>query len=960
MSSIFQKSFSSGEVCPSIYARCDLLKFATGLRTARNGFIARHGGFYNRQGTIYRSVASDSTHRVRLIPFSLSNDRNFQLEFGNLYVRILQDGVPVQTTLKDIQVITKAANAIITVKEFQSMLPGDQVTFAGVTGMTQINGLTGTIVSVISAVQFSVNIDSTGFSTYTGSGTVTPVTPRDIKYVTPYTEAMLREFTFSQSDQTLITAHQSGLPIQITYGAPESWSVIQSTNLVVPAIGKATITSGPSSAWTFFLSAASNATVGATYTIGGQTFTVAVTIAAQTVLVATNTVPPPTSGVLTKSGGTGDATITYVAMQNNAFQGLYFGITAIAQDTFEESLIATWGVANGVAAPWILTWGAVSGAIQYNIYRGASVGSLGFLDTTSNLTYTDDGTTLKPDYTSPPPIERIIFADAGSGGPGSMLPAAVGYFQQRRFWGNMGPPNVALGIPPTLPLFPNFSDRVFASRIGTPTFFNQQRPPPDDGQLSFRMINKIPQEIRHFLDIGKMCVFTAQGEWVLGGDPSSGGITPSAINPTNVSQNGSGFLAPLAIGSTALYTQFNKLLNTSIIRTFGFQFQVEGYRGDDVTIYSSHLTDGHQLYASAFQKLPHPIAWYVRDDGILLGMTFVPEQALLAWHRHDFTNGFVEDVMTSGDQVYMVIKRTINGSTVRSIERMATRSYASISDAIFVDSCTTFDGRNTDPTKTMTLTGGSTWSSDETLTLTSSAAFFSGASVGRFIHLRDANNSLVRLKITAQSSANVVSVQADRTVNPLFQGFAISNWTDARVIATGLSHLEGQTVSVLGDGFVVSSPNNPDYPTLTVTGGQITLSDGSVGYGVIQVGLPITTDLETLNIDSPQGPTMMNQKKNITKVLMWMEASRGCFVGSSAPDDDNPDQLSGLMPRLDELKYRYEEGYDQPNSLITRVEEVQIEGHWNSSGRILVRQVDPLPLGILAIAPDGYIPIGAP
>lgn len=958
MSSIFQKSFSSGEVTPSIYARCDLLKYATGLRTARNGYIARHGGFYNRPGSVYRSAASDSTHRIRLIPFSLPNNLNFQIEFGHQYIRILQDGVPLQTTVKDIQAITKATSAVVTLKEFHSMLVGDQVTFAGVVGMTQMNGLTGTI-SAVTINTITVGIDSTGFTTYTSGGTATPVTPRDIKYAIPYTESVLREFTFSQSDNTLITAHQSGMPLQIIYSAPESWSVLQSTNIVKPAQPGVLITTGPVSAWNFICVAA-NATVGATYTVAGNTYTVAVTAVAQNTVILTGSVLPPTTGTLTKTGGTGDATIAFTNSFNNQFQGLYFGITAINQDTFEESLIATWGVANGVAAPWTLTWQGAPGAIQYNIYRGATPFSLGFLDTTSNFTYTDDGVTLKPDFTSPPPIERIIFADVSGGQPGSMLPAAVGYFQQRRFWGNMGPPNVALGIPPVLPLYPNFGDRINASRIGSLTFFNQQRPPPDDGQLAFRMLNKIPQEIRHFLDLGKMCVFTAQGEWVLGGDPSSGGITPSAINPTNVSQNGSGFVPPLAVGSTALYIQFNKILNTSIIRTFGFQFQIDGYRGDDVTIYSSHLTDGHQLYASAFQKLPHPIAWYVRDDGILLGMTFVPEQNLLAWHRHDFTNGIIEDIMTSGDQVYMVIQRTINGSVVRYIERMASRMFATISDAIFVDSCTTFDGRNADPTKTMTLTGGTTWSSDETLTLTSSAAFFSGSSVGRFIHLRDANNNLVRLKITAQSSSTVVSVQSDRTVKPAFQGFALSNWTDARVVITGLSHLEGQAVSVLGDGFVVASVNNTDYPATVVTGGQISLSDGSVGYGVVQVGLPITTDLETLNIDNPQGPTMMNQKKNITKVLMWLESSRGCFVGSSAPDDDNPDQLSGLMPRLDELKYRYEEGYDQPNSLITRVEEVQIEGHWNSSGRILVRQVDPLPLGVLAIAPDGYIPIGAP
>lgn len=956
MASVFQKSFSSGELAPPCYARCDLLKYATGARTMRNMFVGRHGGAYNRNGSIYRSQASDSTHRIRLISFPLPNSTVFQLEFGNLYVRILKDGVPVQTSVKDISTISKASAAVVTLKEYHSMIIGDQVLFASVGGMTQINGLTGTI-SAVSPLSITVNIDSTGFSSFTSGGTATPVTPRDIKYTTVYTEAQLREFTYGQQDSTLSIAHQSNFPLQLTYLANEYWTLTQTDDLVKPVIAATAITQGPITHTLFGVTLA-NATAGATYTNNGVTFTVVTTISSGGSLHCTSTNLPSPTGSLVKTGGTGDSTINFFQAIPDFTQPTWWGVTVIAQDTFEESLIALWG-SSAVSGSQTLLWGAVTGAIQYNVYRGSGTNLLGFLAITGATTYTDDFS-LTPDFTSPPPIERTIFKYFGSGSTANALPAAVGYFQQRKYYGNMGPPITSQGPPATLPTFPNYSDRMFGSRIGSPTYFNQQRPTPDDGMLSFRMLNRVPQEIRHFLDIGKLAVFTSQGEWVLGGDPSTGGMTPSTINPTNFSQNGSGFTPPLAVGSMALYIQYNSILNTSIVRTFGFEFQVEGYRGDDVTIYSSHLTDGHQLPAWAYQKLPHPIVWTVRDDGIMLGLTFVPEQQVLAWHRHDFTNGLVEDVISSGGQIYLAIKRVINGSTVRYIERLASRSYTSIVDAVFVDSCSTYDGRNTDSTKTMTLSGGTTWAYDETFTITSSASFFSSASVGRFIHLRGPNNELIRFKIAAQSSGTVATGSPDKTVPASMRTVALSNWAEALVTVTGLSHLEGQQVSVLGDGFVVSSPNNDQYPTLTVTSGQITLSTGDVGYGVVQVGLPIVSDLETLNIDNPQGPTMVDKKKLINKVSIWLEGTRGGWVGGSPPDDDSQDALEGLETGLDELKYRYDEGYDDPSNLITRVAEINIQSQWNSHGRVFVRQVDPLPIGVLAIAPEGFIRIGVP
>jgi hypothetical protein len=124
-------------------------------------------------------------------------------------------------------------------------------------------------------------------------------------------------------------------------------------------------------------------------------------------------------------------------------------------------------------------------------------------------------------------------------------------------------------------------------------------------------------------------------------------------------------------------------------------------------------------------------------------------------------------------------------------------------------------------------------------------------------------------------------------------------------------------------------------------------------YGVIHIGLPITADIETLNVDTAQGETLVDKNKLISKVTLYVEASRGGWVGRQAPTDETSDFLGGLT----EIKVRNNEDYDDPVSLQTGTMDVITEATWDNNGRVFVRQTDPIPLSILAIAPSGFVPI---
>jgi uncharacterized protein (TIGR02217 family) len=69
-----------------------------------------------------------------------------------------------------ITAITKAANALVTTSAAHGFTVGQTIYFSGVAGMTSINGLTGVVQTTPLTTTFTVNINSTNFSTYTSGG----------------------------------------------------------------------------------------------------------------------------------------------------------------------------------------------------------------------------------------------------------------------------------------------------------------------------------------------------------------------------------------------------------------------------------------------------------------------------------------------------------------------------------------------------------------------------------------------------------------------------------------------------------------------------------------------------------------------------------------------------------------------------------------------------------------------
>lgn len=618
-----------------------------------------------------------------------------------------------------------------------------------------------------------------------------------------------------------------------------------------------------------------------------------------------------------------------------------YAMTAVSDATGEESLPDApntfyFFADPTAAAPHVITCTAVAGCTTYNVYVGIDLGVFGFLGSatiqySSPPTFKNTGEQV-PDFTTQPPQPFSDFTGAGN------YPSVVGFYQQRAIYAG------------TL----NQPARVWASATGHYHYFNQQSPIVDSSPIVFTIASDEIDAIEYLTVLGKLIIGTQAAEWLCDGDPN-GTLTPTSVNARIGSYNGSSALRPVKVGSTVLYVQ--AIMSAVLALKTNVLYGYYTFADEDLTLESSHLFKGFTVTDWDYQKTPNYTVWVVRSDGVLLSLTYLPEQQLVAWAHHD-TDGLVENVCcipeATEDAVYVIVNRTINGSTARYIERLAPFDIVDpVNDPMFVDAGLEYDGRNAGGgTITMTLSGTG-WTYTDPLTLTASAAFFTSgmATAPDVIVLHGSDGTILRFTIQTYTDTTHVIGFVDKDVPVSMQAVAITLWDHAVPAVGGLSHLEGETVSVYADGYVVASPNNSAYATpIVVTGGIATLPSA---YTHIWVGLPFIGDLETLDIDTPQGQSLKDTKIAITRVGLYAEASRGGFVGRTTPDPTDSDPLDGM----DEIKFRSEsDDMNEPPPVETGYLFANIQGSWNKTGRVAIRQVDPIPMSVLAILPQGFIP----
>lgn len=898
MPKLSQVSFTGGEVSPSLHGRTDLARYATSLRTCRNFFVRATGGASNRAGLQF-VYALDPTSLAALLPFVFSSTQSYMLVFQKNAVRVFSNGGFVYTSTANITnvqdgIIGFQVRRTITTATPHLLGVGQSAIILGViaTGTFQVNG-TWEVLGIISATKFTIIGSGDPTGSYTSGGTVAISTP----ITSPYQSVELADLRYTQSADVLTVVNQNWIPYEFVRTGATSF-----TFTAVSDFEGGPFLDDNTSATTMQASAATGAVtltastsvflpghVGSFIRLSMQDLS-AIAPWEPNKFIAASAVDP--DGILRRSNGK-----VYVASGNAVAPtaGTYTGTVAPNHDEGIEA-DGDGNLLNGVAN----TRAGVTWQYLHSLFGTARITAQA--GTTATATVLDYMPVVAPATTT-------IWA-FGAWSEEQGYPAIVTYYQDRLVFANT----------------PEQPQTEWASKTGDYHNFGVSSPLVANDAirqpLNARQINAILE----LIPMDQLISLTSSSSWA---SPKRGETwSPLTIGFDPQSFDGAMFLRAILTGESALFA----MNGGTKVRDLAFDVTPDKFRGDELTVLARHLFDrDHTIVDMDYAKEPHGILWIVRSDGVLIGLTYLKEQEVIGWHRHD-TQGFFERVCVipedGHDAAYFIVRRTINGAMVRYLERMAFRDEEDVLDSFFVDCGLSYDGRNTGAT-TVTINGAS-YDGGATVTLTASASIFSGSTdIGDAIQFAHPDGN-VRAEITGYTSHTVVTALLQSPAPAALQAIPTGAWTFARDTFSGLDHLEGATVAILADG----SPE----PQQVVTSGQVTLAYPA---GVVHIGLPYTSDIETLDVTIfGASESIRDNAKSIPKVGVVVEKTLGLQAG---PDEDNLHDIGTQPVDFD---------YTAPWGLDSDVETGYLVTTWRKSGRVLIRQSNPLPATVLSLHPQ--------
>ena len=673
----------------------------------------------------------------------------------------------------------------------------------------------------------------------------------------------------------------------------------------------------------------------------------------------------PTSVSATPQGATGSTTYEY-------------RVTAVSDETAEESNVVSTSTSSGNASLSStnfnrITFTGATGAGSYNIYKEDN-GLYGFIGATETTTFDDENIAADLDDTAPK--ARTPFTGS------SNYPGAIGLHEQRSVWGN------TINDPLTM----------WLSQTGQFENMNVSSPTRDADAVTIRLVTGRGNEIRHFRSFqDRLFIFTSGAVWSLapGGDVDA--ITPASKKLTIEEYLSITSVPPLTIKSTLLMVSGQANLGFEV-HSLGYKFETDAYSGSDLTVLARHIFQGFTIKEWAYSERPFRLVAAVRDDGKVLIMTYLKEHQVFAWSVWEAAdNGIIESVCSipegQEDILYFIVKRTVNGSDVKYIEHLHTRTFSTIEDAFFVDSgltlnnpititsitaanpavvtaaghnlsdgdsvkirnvsnmtelnkdkfiviektTNTFEILDTDGSKNVTAV---TQANPGVVTTLSNHGFSTGDEVG-FLNIGgmtqlNGNGYTITVVNDTTFSLNSTDTTSFTTFTAGGKVYLNTNASSYTAGTGGTVHLEVTNVTGLdhleGESVIALADGNM-VTGLTVSSGSVTLPNAS---SVVHIGLPYTAKLDSLPLDlKTQMPTISKQKI-VKEVTIRVQDTRGLFIG---PNEDN---LESYPARSTEL-------WGDPASTLTDLLRLPISDDWAREAGITIKSEGGLPMTILSM-----------
>lgn len=659
MSDVLKPSFAAGELAPAFYGRIDIDEYDSGAATIKNMIVHPSGGVSNRGGTKYIDDSYSASYTSRLIPFTFSVTQAYMLEFSHQKMRVLKDGGVVQSGGGDYELTT----------------PYDADELAGLDYAQSADTL-----YLVHTDYAPRKITRTAHDSWT----IATVSFNDGPWASP--QAGDEDITITPSartgDNVTLTAtggspfssDMVGTPFRLGYADPlvkhntlwsygdvdDYTSASQIRCDVVNDFGAEYILNGDFTSeqhWLLDYEAGPDGDLfiddptntlrinddGAVDTIGRITQKVFIDTAADLILTVR------AKGNALVAGNNGRIKCKIGTSQGGAelYDPEYVEITnAYADYEFR------------VQSHPIVGHDGDGSATSYSGLAYVSI--LAEVTTTTNANpIIISSVSLVREILGTPLWRRPAWTSAKG------YPTAVCFHQQRLIFGGSS----------------EEPQTIWASQSGDFEDMAFRTPYMPDDAFSATIAAQQVNPIRWMMSLGNLVIGTGGNVWEVFSQGAA--LTPSDKAAEVALRVGSSALKPIVLDDVILVAERGgrHVRAVKVTRTGSSK---SSYAHVNVSIRAQHLLEGHSITDWAYARDPDSIVWVVRDDGVLLGLTYLPEYNVLAWHQHPMQQtdgedpvvesvGVVEGLDADNDDVYLVVKRKIDGSWARYIEMLQPR-----------------------------------------------------------------------------------------------------------------------------------------------------------------------------------------------------------------------------------------------------------------------------------------------
>ncbi len=903
-------NWTAGEISKDLFGRVDITKYANGAETLENFIVQPHGGITRRPGTRFVKEVKTSSAKTRLIPFEFSTTQAYVIEFGNLYVRFYKDNGSILEANKTISGATQANPCVVTATS-HGYDNGDEIYIASVVGMTELNGkyykIKNKTTNTFELTDIDdTNINSSAFTAYGSAGTAARV----YTVTTTYATADLFDLQFAQSADVLYIAHPSYTPRKLTRTAHTTWT-----------ISDITFTDGP-----YQDENITTTTLTPSHTSGSSR-----TITASA-----------TTGI---NGGDGFQTtdvgrLISVGHQATAWAAsTAYAVGDVRRNSGNVYECIKAGTSDGSGGPSGEGDEIVDNGATWKFLRDGGI-QWGYCTVTARTNTTVVTVTVNETFggTSAESKWRL-----GAWCDTTGFPAAVAFYEQRLFWaGSSEQPQTLWG-----------------SKSGD--YENHTPGTLDDDPVIYTLATDQVNVIK-WLSPGKvMAIGTVGGEFIISGSTTADALTPTNVRVVREGTRGSASHTPIRIDNVVIFIQRQKRK----IREFVYQFDSDSFQSPDLTILSNQVTKGG-VTEIAFQQEPSTIIWGVKADGQLIGMTYLRDQQVVAWHRHKLGGTSGSCTITVSDYANIAAGTTLTFTKSDGSEVTFTSEAAGASDPadtslgwrpntsnnVTADNIYTRINAHSDFTVAnpaaavvtveettragagpLTVVSSDTTrlaTTDQAIPIVESLAIIPSSTTGEeelWMIVQRTINGTTRRYIEYLS--NQFDVDEDETkADAFFIDSGLTYSSTAASSISGLDHLEGEAVSILGDGSVYTKRN--------VSSGAISSIDPTVEKA--QIGLTQQCTMKTLRPEAggDDGTAQSKTKRDFEVTLRFIST----LGGQIGPDTSN----------LDEIIFRTgSDPMDSSPPLFTGDKKVSVRGGWDTDGQMLYINDEPLPVHITAL-----------